>query len=177
MLDNKTESLLKKLKALADRGIGGEQLNAKVMLSKLLKKHGLEEADLEGERKGWHPVFVQKQFERLFFQVAATVLGSTITIDNSDIDDYLFIECTAAEAIEIEAKYSFYLNEFCDEINVLLDAFICKNELDAKECPPVYIDPYNLSAAERDRISRAAHMSENIRRSDFMQKSKYKQLY
>ena len=37
----------KKIKALAERGIGGEMGNAKVMLAEYMKKHNISESELE----------------------------------------------------------------------------------------------------------------------------------
>ena len=43
------EELLKKIKALAEAGIGGEKKNAQEMLKKLMKKYKIKEKDIEIE--------------------------------------------------------------------------------------------------------------------------------
>ena len=42
--------LAKKLKALADKGIDGERVNAQKMLDTLMRKHNLTITDIEGEK-------------------------------------------------------------------------------------------------------------------------------
>ena len=45
------EAILKKLKALADRGEGGERENAAALLEKLMQKYGISEEELNRERE------------------------------------------------------------------------------------------------------------------------------
>ena len=50
-MDDKKKQLLNKLKALAERGVGGEKETAQRKLKKLMKKYDVEEADLSDEKK------------------------------------------------------------------------------------------------------------------------------
>ena len=47
---SKNIELAKKLKALADKGIGGEKSNAEAMLNNLMKKHNITIEEIEGEK-------------------------------------------------------------------------------------------------------------------------------
>ena len=51
-MDDKKKQLLNKLKTLAERGIGGEKETAQRKLEELMRKYGVEEADLSDEKKG-----------------------------------------------------------------------------------------------------------------------------
>ena len=51
LIMSKYIELAKKLKALADRGIGGEKINAEKMLNALMKKHKISIEDIEGEKQ------------------------------------------------------------------------------------------------------------------------------
>ena len=41
-MDDKTKARIKKLQALAERGVGGEKTTAEKMLQKMLKKNGIK---------------------------------------------------------------------------------------------------------------------------------------
>ena len=43
--------LLRKVKALAERGVGGEAKNAEEMLARLMEKYGISEDELGGEAR------------------------------------------------------------------------------------------------------------------------------
>lgn len=49
-MSNKAE-LLKKIKALADRGIDGERESAQTLLARLMEQYGISETELEEERR------------------------------------------------------------------------------------------------------------------------------
>ena len=49
-MSDKIHIKLIKLLALAERGVGGEKVNAQRMLEKLMKRHGIEMSDLAGEK-------------------------------------------------------------------------------------------------------------------------------
>ena len=44
-------ALLKKIRALAERGVGGEAENAEKLLARMMKKYGISEAELDEEGK------------------------------------------------------------------------------------------------------------------------------
>lgn len=50
-MDDKKKQLLNKLKALAERGVGGEKETVQRKLKELMKKYGVEEADLSDEKR------------------------------------------------------------------------------------------------------------------------------
>lgn len=161
-MDSKAEQIIKKVKALAERGVGGEKTNAQALLKKLMEKHGVKDEDLEDDKKIWNLVFVPAERRALFYQVAGTVLGKDIYVDNSDDEDSIFIQCTKAEAIEIEAKYTVHWDGFKGEIDVLLAAYIIRNDLVVKDAG--YMNPNNLTEAERMRIKRAMEMANTVKK-------------
>lgn len=58
-MSNKAE-LLKKIKALADRGVDGERESAQTLLARLMEQYGISETELEEERRetAWFPYSV-----------------------------------------------------------------------------------------------------------------------
>jgi hypothetical protein len=72
---DKIIELAQKIKALADRGIGGEKLNAQQQLKRIMKKYNISTADIEGDKKEFVAFKVKRESCALFDQVVSTVLG------------------------------------------------------------------------------------------------------
>lgn len=129
--------LAKKLKSLADGGVGGEKTNAETLLNALMAKHKITIEDIEGEKTEDYCFNLSESEHRLWFQVVKVV--------NHDIKCYgkfpksyikklnlkgnYMITCTASEYIEIEAKYNFYNKLYIEESNVFYSAFLQANNL------------------------------------------------
>lgn len=47
-------ALLKKIRALAEHGVGGEAENAEKLLARMMKKYGISEAELDEETRVRH---------------------------------------------------------------------------------------------------------------------------
>jgi hypothetical protein len=56
-MSNKAE-LLKKIKALAERGVDGERESAQTLLARLMEQYGISETEIEEERRetAWFPL-------------------------------------------------------------------------------------------------------------------------
>ena len=67
-MDDKKKQLLNKLKALAERGVGGEKETAQRKLKKLMKKYDVEEADLSDEKKENFEFKYKNKFEKQLFK-------------------------------------------------------------------------------------------------------------
>lgn len=132
-------SRLKRLKALAERGIGGEKENAQRLLDKLCEKYGILPREVEGsdERKlRWFRFRKGAQFRKLLGQCIFKTVGKgrpTYKHTHSRIRE-LGTECTAAEGIEIELDYDFYADALKEEMTRLVEMFIQKNDLFPPNC-------------------------------------------
>lgn len=71
-----------KLKSLAEKGVDGEAINAKEKLGYLMRKHGLTEADIEGEETADYYIKIKPDYGWLFYQIARHI--------NYDIKVYKF---------------------------------------------------------------------------------------
>tara|TARA_R110000787_G_scaffold27998_5_gene76779 strand:- start:8259 stop:8771 length:513 start_codon:yes stop_codon:yes gene_type:complete len=137
-MEDKVISKLKKLKALADTGLGGEKENAKEMLYRLLEKHDLTESTLEDSTIECHWYNYTSGLERrIMVQVFANVVGW-----NRATQTWLVkgrnkrgIDVTKAEAIEIEVKYTLYCKQLRQELEFLCTAFIDKNNIYDVDAP------------------------------------------
>lgn len=134
--------LLSKIKALAERGVGGEKIEAQ----KLLDKYNLSEADLIAEEETITEIeltFKGKEEESLLLQVCYKVFGN---LENTKDKVYRYIsgkgsrntkiiKCTPSEAAQIVLYYDFYRDLWKRERAKLFDAFIQKNKIFGNDQP------------------------------------------
>lgn len=129
--------LAKKLKALADRGIDGEKQTAEKMLNALLKKHKISIEEIEGEKLQKYYFKLEAIEHDLWHQIIKNVNYSIKCygefpkklIKELELGGNYMIECTAANYIEVEAKYSFYKSLYNDELDIFYYAFLRANDL------------------------------------------------
>lgn len=102
------EALLLKIKALADRGVGGEAETAAILLDRLMAKYGITEEDLSGEIMEIHEFRYSKPFEdKLIDQIAYMVIGKyeSFRYTHSKAKVRL-VKCTKAQQIEMRPPSS-----------------------------------------------------------------------
>lgn len=138
--------LAKKLKALADKGEGGEATNAAEMLQRLCEKHGIDLSSLDEEIKRERRFSIPDiEFEIKFFvQIVASVIGRSFDIGGYRLKKYepkkgyatQVIEMTDAQYIEVEAKYEFYRKRYEEDFKIFYRAFIHRNDLGVKSEGP-----------------------------------------
>lgn len=68
---------IRKLQALAKRGVGGEATNAKILLSALCEKYGIDESKLDEEEKQWYEFEMRTSVQKLFLQLYVSIYGTT----------------------------------------------------------------------------------------------------
>lgn len=135
MRDN--NSLLKKLKTLAERGDPGERELAEAAFQKLSKKYGIAIEDLNTESiKAFEFEFHGDEEKRLLHQIAWKV---TNDLDNCydlkwsksgrKCKTRINIHCTEAQKLEIEFLFDFYKRVWEQEKRMLYKAFICKHDI------------------------------------------------
>jgi hypothetical protein len=128
---------MKKILALARRGVGGEKATAEAMLQKLLAKYSMTVADLESEAQ---PV-TRREFKyateyerRLLAQIVAFVLGTrTPDLWRRRGKKILFAELTALQFAEVDVRYTSYRAALRKELDKaterVFSAFIHSNDL------------------------------------------------
>jgi hypothetical protein len=123
-------SRLKRLKSLADRGVGGEKENATVLFEKLCKKYQISPEQIESPEEREMRWFKHKRgelFQKLMCQCIYKIgLGGKAYTHGKNRAE-VGIECTTAEAIEIELDYKFYESALEKEMERLYNMFIQKN--------------------------------------------------
>lgn len=145
-MDKDKNKLLRKIKALAEQGVGGEKSGAERILSKLLKKYNLSEADLIAEEDTISEIeitFKGKEEETLLLQVCYKVFGSTANVSGKVFRytrgkgsrNTKIINCTPSEAAQIILYFDFYKDLWKKEKAKLLEAFIQKNKIFGNDKP------------------------------------------
>lgn len=166
------EDLMKKLKALADRGAGGERENAAAMLEKLMKKYGITESDLERERvQDYFFAYSQETERRLLMQLVYMVTGEAgcgcVGAYSGRSRKKVGATCTAAQRLEIEAYYAFYREAMKEELETFYSAFMAKNDLYP---PESLVQPRrrdDLTPEELERAYKAGMMAAGMERHHF----------
>lgn len=131
-IDQKVQDKLRKLQALAERGVGGEQATAQRMLERMLARHGLMLDDLADERRDmlWFPA--RTTFERrLAMQILAKVCNTNDppAYRSKGRPKQVGVKVTPAEAIEFELHYDTLRNALEVHFQEAFSAFVQANKL------------------------------------------------
>lgn len=155
MLSEKTKERIKKLQALAERGVGGEKETAKVKLEKLLADNGIYSLEELEEDKVEYFLFSYKGKHeiKLLKQCVYKVLGAKADRTAYRSHGYrqkIGYYCTRAQKIEIELEFEFYRNVFYEELDTFMNAFIQVQNIFPTDAPKCM--PENLSKEEMERL-------------------------
>jgi len=168
MPEEKIIKLAKKLKALAERGEGGEKINAAAMLRRLMAQYGITVVDIEGEEKHWREFYFRNKYEqRILYQCIYMVLShrEAPMYKPPRSHGVREMEVTDAEFIEINALQEFFYTAFLNELDLFLAAFIQKNHMFPENAKS--LDTSELSIDEWERIMRIQEMAQGINRHTF----------
>ena len=134
-MNNKAE-LLKKLKALVDRGKVTEKVSAEKKLKELMRKYDISENELLEDKIATVAFkYHGKEQRRLLVQIIYKVTNCTDFYTYRSINSRrksktsLGADVTAAQKIEIEFLFDFYAKQYEKERSNFLEAFIQKHEL------------------------------------------------
>lgn len=160
----KEDELLKKLenlKQLSIRGVNGERENATVLLNKLMKKYGISEEDLkENQTKIVWITLKNKAEERICSQIVYAYFEDVEVYKPKKNKTKCWLELTPAQEIEFKYLLSIYLDAFYKEQEILIDAFIQKNQMFPVNGSKTSID--ELSDEERIKAQKMLLMAENL---------------
>ena len=127
---DKVKNLIKKVKALADKGIDGERESAQQTLEKLLKKYGIKSKDIEQNNK------TKRTFRIVNKDDCITILSQIIwdVVPDAKIKQHvraleIYCSLTNEQFIEISEKYQYYWKLWCEEKQHTIIAFVVKNNL------------------------------------------------
>ena len=164
-MDEKTIQRIKKLQALAERGVGGEKETAAKMLQRLVEKNGISTLEeLEKEEIEYFLFSYNGRHEiKLLKQCMYKVLGYS---DNTEYyrtrgkRQKIGIYCTKVQRIEIELEFEFYRNVFYEELGTFMNAFIQAQKIFPEDAPQSNKELWEFS---EDEI-RTLQMAEGIKK-------------
>lgn len=158
MIDEKKRELLKKLQALAERGVGGEKVGAQKKLEQLMKKYGIEEMDFSEDKEEdhdfrYHNDFEKKILRQLFYKIVPDYKSHTYyyTYGRGSKSTY-GIRCTKAQALQIQIEYEFYCNLWKEEVDFFMEAFIQKHRIFATPTSREHVDKTPMSKEDLFRM-------------------------
>lgn len=121
MSADRIADLMRKVKALADRGAPGERENARRMLERLQRIHGITEAELEHAHVEsdhffrFHDDLERRLLAQVIYMVTGKVAGRAVAKWSGRRVKELGVTCTVAEKVEIETAFDFYLRALKEE--------------------------------------------------------------
>lgn len=143
---------LKRIKALVDRpGTDGEKQAALALYNRLLEKYQLADNEVAEEiKKRWFHYSLPIE-RKLLDQIIYAVTGDTMIWHYKDkrCRD-CGIECTEAEAAEIEFLFNFYRAELQKQLDLFMSAFIQSNDIYPDENARAYKPSDNWEITDRD---------------------------
>jgi len=174
---SKIIELGKKIKALADKGVGGEKQNAEKILSDFLRKHNIKIEDIEGEEMtDYFFLLNNESSKKLFSQIAKNIrydMKCYGEFTKKSIREYslkgnYMATCTVSEFIELKSKINFYSNLYNQELDIFFTAFVTANDLLINPPADKKRDISDLSQKELEEYHRVKKMSENIQKGHFL---------
>lgn len=162
-MNDKLLNRLRKVLALAERGIGGEKENAQRMLEKLMAKYDLDIEDLEGESVQCYWWNYDNRFEAdLLKQVYGKVKDIT-QISYYKGDRKFGFDLTKAEYLDMDVHYTVLRKDLKTHIEDAYNAFIAAND--------VYPETSSgrirqRTSEELERLERQLRMAEHVKRSN-----------
>lgn len=171
MDDNKLEAKLLKIKALAERGEGGEKESAIKLYQKLLKKYDIDEQSLQTEKLSKHWFTYENEIEEnLLVQIFYMVTGDPEYFRRkSRTHGYQCgCICTDFEKTEIRFYFEFYKDALSQELEAFLMAFKMKNHLFPDESARCFVpgEEEPDEAEFSDIFIKAQKMAEDIDKSN-----------
>lgn len=158
--------LARKLKALADRGDGGEKYNAKKQLDLIMKKYGITMDMIEEETQFLITFKIPKQYQKLFIAIAISITGQKRYWGRRTRSFSILVgKVNKSEEAEIRAKFNFYSRVWNDQQEIFLLAFINKNEIFHSDSKTM-----KSSSMDEDQLKKAMKIweaSRLIEKSDY----------
>ncbi|ANU48489.1 hypothetical protein ADH76_10140 [Enterocloster clostridioformis] len=154
---------LKKIKALAERGEGGEKTGAMKLYRELMEKYQIEEAEVLEDRVTLHWFSYSDRLEedlltQIFYKVTGSPSYHQYTGKYSRRKKR-GCDCTELEAIEIKLLFNFYKGELKRELEAFLIAFRSGNDLfpdKTARCYQEYDGPARERTDEEKRMLKKA---------------------
>ena len=157
--DESIRARLLKVLRLAQQGVGGERENAEVLLAKLLRKHSMTMADLEGATNQpvalvWLPASGDDE-RTVLAQLVIRMFGTGRKVWRRSPSSDLGVDVTASEHAALVIAWEVYRAAFTEARQSLVIGFCYKHGLFAAEGAEA-----DVSAEAQARAARALALAE-----------------
>lgn len=142
-MDRKTIlELVRKVKKLADRGIGGEAESAKIKLQILYKKYNLTDEDFVELQEVYNRYFILRHsFDRNLLSSLICMILETATFSCGESRNVLRIKLTDSQYKDILDAYEYYQKMFDDYSRYLMQAIISRHAIGFVQTPKTSPQP------------------------------------
>lgn len=163
-MNEKLYKKLKKIKSLAERGIGQEKVSAEKLYEELKNKYGVNDIDIDNLEVNieW---FRFKDFleKRLVMQICYMVTGSKEFYSMKD-NRYKMVghSCTEFEKSEIEFYFKYYKDDLKKELDMFMTSYSNVNKLFPSNTARCYKEEKSDDDTNIDEIIRLQFMMKGI---------------
>lgn len=167
---------LRKMKQLADRGVGGERENAERLLSEIAEQYGINLADIEEERlEDFFVTLIESWKHDMLSQLCALkrqeLKREGVSLEGDRMSAWKcrgrniskVKNCTKAEWLELMAKLKVLARDYKRQLGNYYHAFLMANNLLVE--PEDDEEEKELSREDRSRLFRIAQMAHGIEKS------------
>jgi len=130
-MDKKTIlELVRKVKRLADRGVGGEAESAKIKLERLYEKYNLTDADFIELQESYNRYFIiRHSFDKKLLSNLICMILETPSFACGESNNTMRIKLTDEQYNNILHAYEYYQKMFDDYSKYLMQAIISRNAI------------------------------------------------
>lgn len=129
MTPEKIRELIKKVKALADKGVGGESISAKEKLKILCDRYNIDEKELEVEEQQDYFFILRDKNERdLLTNIVCMVLDVPVT-KWKERNNCIKILLTETQFHDINSAFSYYQTMYDDYKRYIIQGIIARNSI------------------------------------------------
>lgn len=122
--------LVRKVKKLADRGVGGEAESAKIKLHRLYEKYNLTDADFVELQESYNRYFILRHsFDKKLLSNLICMILETPVFTCGESNNTMRIKLTDEQYDTILQAYEYYQKMFDDYSKYLMQAIISRNAI------------------------------------------------
>lgn len=129
--EDKVIRQIRKLQALANRGVGGEQINAREMINRLMDKYGitpdqLDVRTLNRYKFSYTNAWERKLMSQLFYLLGDKEWNCYAIRGKRNVALY---ECYPEDWLDVISRYEILKRDYARQLKAFYRAFLTKNDL------------------------------------------------
>jgi hypothetical protein len=174
--------LARKLKRLADEGVGGEKDNAEEKLKLIMEKYDISFSDIEGEERKKYDVNFHKDIPIRFIQQVLSSIVGNLNKYGVTISKYKYVRkknhlsyridnIEPQHFTEFVIKVQLFWKDYNEQLELFYGAYVQKNRLYTKQSEDEADKPTKpLTPEERAELYKMSAMMEGIDRAKYQKR-------